>query len=53
MDAGAPAEGGASTNKVGGKQPDQHAELPMFELILNPEWEDAEEEFSDEEASDG
>ena len=23
--------------------------MPMFELILNPEWEDAEEEFSDDE----
>ena len=29
--------------------PDGRPELPMFELILNPEWEDAEEEFSDEE----
>ena len=29
--------------------PTGRPELPMFELILNPEWEDAEEEFSDEE----
>lgn len=52
VDAGAPTKAPAVTGKEGGKQPEEHAELPMFELILNPEWEDAEEEFSDEEESD-
>ena len=51
-DAGAPAKAGATTSRDAEKQPDKHAELPMFELILNPEWEDAEEEFSDEDTDD-
>ena len=51
-EAGAAAEAGATTSKESEKQPDKHAELPMFELILNPEWEDAEEEFSDEDTDD-
>ena len=30
------------------QQSQERTEMPMFELILNPEWEDAEEEFSDD-----
>ena len=52
VDAGAPAKARAVTSKQPDKQPDKHAELPMFELILNPEWEDAEEEFSDEDTDE-
>lgn len=50
--AGVPAGAGATANKESTRQPDKHAELPMFELILNPEWEDAEEEFSDEDSDE-
>ena len=46
--ADVPAGAGATTSKESDKPPDKHTELPMFGLILNPEWEDAEEEFSDE-----
>ncbi len=30
------------------QQSEEKTEMPIFELILNPEWEDAEEEFSDD-----
>lgn len=34
------------------RPPEERTEAPMFDLILNPEWEDAEEEFSDEDYSE-
>ena len=61
MEAGDPIPGGGGPRsadiqavvgaELDGRElpPKGRPELPMFELILNPEWEDAEEEFSDEE----
>ena len=48
----APAGARVVSSKEEDKPPEERTEAPMFDLILNPEWEDAEEEFSDEDYSE-
>lgn len=47
-----PAVARVVSSKEDDKPLEERTEAPMFDLILNPEWEDAEEEFSDEDYSE-